>query len=577
MSEINLPHDDLTDAGQQLRPSSEVMILDRMGAMFANRLSFMRILLRRIDRESWRIDPPKLSLDERGHGTAVYSVHGPSRSYSLVAFPQHLDDEARTDRVIAEAWDATFVLYDGVPDDAEIARLSKIVPLQEAARFCSRELVLSRANKSMRMFDFIANTLAKGEQPELSGLMRVGYLMRTTAVYGNGKFGIADRQTLADRPEFAAPFQAEFLTVWLFRSFTIHLVEHLAKVRGGRAAVRLSPEVRRFVGVGNSTGLGMAPFLITHPEMLGRWMRVREVAEMRIRASFAVSERQLSDLRIATDSAMRHLSEWRVEDLAYQERISGATKDLRRFAAWIAPSACSDERGRDGSQSFWNRLCQRVECEVSIDAQQLIKSLIMEVNGPLIDNLETALSLESPTPIQPGTPVENISRILTTQYDWCLDENLDASEARARFWYVSATKLEPRLGEAALDDGRDRALPYDYAHQAQALFREIETRDPNQDVGTLLLERPDLIGIVERVFSVGQEPYAEIRTNLEGADLVPLSLLRCKLALFGATKFDPLSDKWLRVTLFQYAPTVDDPIGLQDAPWQFASAPEVDS
>ena len=75
------------------------------------------------------------------------------------------------------------------------------------------------------------STLASGRQPDAARLMSVGYLMRTTAVYGNGKFGIADRGEIVDRPEMAGPFQAEMLTVWLIRSFTIDLAEHVAARR----------------------------------------------------------------------------------------------------------------------------------------------------------------------------------------------------------------------------------------------------------------------------------------------------------------------------------------------------------
>ena len=108
--------------------------------------------------------------------------------------------------------------------------------------------------------------------------------MRTTAVYGNGKFGIADRDEIADREEFAAPFQAEMLTVWLIRAFTVDLVEHRARALAPATAVRLAPALRRRFGVGNSTGLGMAPFLMRHPLLLHRWMTARETALARVRA-----------------------------------------------------------------------------------------------------------------------------------------------------------------------------------------------------------------------------------------------------------------------------------------------------
>ena len=100
--------------------------------------------------------------------------------------------------------------------------------MQEAGRYTARDLVLARANKSVRLFTSVVAALASGRQPEREALTEVGYLLRTTAVYGNGKFGIADRDEIAARPELAGPFQAEMLTVWLVRAFSFDLVDHVA-------------------------------------------------------------------------------------------------------------------------------------------------------------------------------------------------------------------------------------------------------------------------------------------------------------------------------------------------------------
>ena len=42
------------------------------------------------------------------------------------------------------------------------------------------------------------------------------------------------------------------------------------------------------------------------------------------------------------------------------------------------------------------------------------------------------------------------------------------------------------------------------------------------------------------------------------ADMLPIDMLRCKLAFFGASKFDPKSDRWTRITLCQGAPLFDE-------------------
>ena len=130
----------------------------------------------------------------------------------------------------------------------------------------------------MRLFAHVVDQLAAGHQPDTDKLTATGYLMRTTAVYGNGKFGIADRDKVMGYDGLTGPFQAEMLTVFLIREFTLLLAEHCARQKGGQAAARLALPIRRYIGVGNSTGLGMAPFLVNHPCLIHSWIMAREVA-----------------------------------------------------------------------------------------------------------------------------------------------------------------------------------------------------------------------------------------------------------------------------------------------------------
>ena len=73
--------------------------------------------------------------------------------------------------------------------------------------------------------------LADGRQPAFAKIAEVGYLMRTTAVYGNGKFGIGDFEAVRAGGVFSLPFQAEMLTVYLARLLSFDLVEHIARAR----------------------------------------------------------------------------------------------------------------------------------------------------------------------------------------------------------------------------------------------------------------------------------------------------------------------------------------------------------
>lgn len=152
-----------------------------------------------------------------------------------------------------------------MPDGGDIERLRRNIPRQEAGRVTETEVSVSRTNRSVRLWNHVVTCLAAGTQPDPNEIDKVGYLMRTTAVYGSGKLGAADREALASRPECAAPFQIEMLSVFLTRTYIRDLVQHMADAKGSAASVRLDWDIARRLGIGNSTGLGMASFLTTHP------------------------------------------------------------------------------------------------------------------------------------------------------------------------------------------------------------------------------------------------------------------------------------------------------------------------
>ncbi|MEO1178314.1 MAG: hypothetical protein AAFV87_14450, partial [Pseudomonadota bacterium] len=115
-------------------------------------------------------------------------------------------------------------------------------------------------------------------------------------------------------------------------------------------------------------------------------------------------------------------------------------------------------------------------------------------------------------------------------------------------------KREPRLGERALEAGGELEQPLDVARAAASLWETLRSRPCDENVASLLAEAPEHRRMVRRAQIVAAAPYAEIRDNLIDAEMRPIDMLRCKLAFFGATRFDPRSDRWLRITMFQSAP-----------------------
>ena len=550
-----------------LRSPDMVMRLARMGAGFPTRLSFMRSLIRRMNRERWRIEPTRFELDDDGYGTVVYTAITPERRYSLIGYSQYLEPERRTDRVIAEAWDVTFALFDGEPTAADIARLAEQVPKQEAGRCRPSELVLSRANKSLRLFDYVIGALSEGRQPDPRVLGEVGYLMRTTAVYGNGKFGLGDRLRYADRPELAGPFRAELLSVYLIRCFTLDLVEHVARRRNPGGFVPLDRAIKRSLGIGNATGLGMAPFLISHPLLIHNWFHAREAALARVRALGRATPDAVARFRVCLDRARRHAAEWVVADEIQSARIAALRGDLDTVSQWTA--AWPGDAARP-----WDALYRRAEGTLSTEGEELLVSLILEPHGALIDDLAEGLEVNRDQRLDPIMSVGRLRALVDRHYAWALAVDFDDPAASHYFWYASEEKLEPRRGERRVEPGVDREMPLTMARDAQTLRAVLETAPDDETTAAFVLRHPELRAITRRVQIGARHAYAEIRDNLIGADCRPIDILRSKLAQFGASKYDPKSDLWTRITMYQGAPLAEELDAADADDWCFPVTPE---
>ena len=536
-----------------LRPPEQVMRLSRMGVFHQCRLSFMRQLTRRMQAEAWRFTRPVFEVDARGVGHAVYCAHTPHRTYSLIAFAHDLPADQRSDRVIAEAWDSTFTLFDGVPDAADIARLAENVPLQEAGRITETELSLSRANRSVRLWDHVVSALAEGHQPDGDQIDATGYLMRTTAVYGSGKFGAVDREQIADRPEFMAPFQVEMLSVYLTRTYVRDLVQHMADQKGDARAATLDPALARRLGIGNSTGLGMAPFLLNHPALLHNWMAARETALARVRAVPRATPQDQALFGDLLARSVRSAALWRSEHPVQVEKLAVLRADLDRLTEHVAAFDL-------GRAHPWDHLYRWADTALGEDAQECLASLMPEPYGALVDDLAPSMSAEVTDSfcVDGRMDVATLRAGIEARYGWALAVDWTVPERCARAWYVSAEKLEPRLGERHSEPIEDYEQPLAPGRDIAALHTDLAQAPEVEPVAAFLLRHPHHRYAVRRVQITRDAPYAEIRDNTIDAALLPIDMLRCKLSFFGATHFDPRSDRWVRICLYRDAPYPED-------------------
>ena len=532
----------------ELRDPNTIMKLSRLGSFHQSKLSFLRSFLDEF--KDWEYKKDLFDLDEGGFGTAIYSLKKNDRVYSLVCFANRLNDDERSDRVIATKWDAAFTLHDGVPTKQDVARLKNEVPRQEVGRLSYKELTLSRANKSVRVFDHVVDCLSSGRQPDLNLLNNVGYLYRTTAVYGSGKFGLADRFRIKNRDEINGPFRLEMMLVYLVRQFTFDQVNHVAKHKNPKEAVSLDLNICKNLGIGNSTGLGMAPFIVNHPTLLNNWIFSRETALKKIREIRNIKPEEFNLFKDCVRNSIKNLTTWNTESKYQLKKINSLLKNTKKFLRFI------ESEFKFEIDYPFNQIYLWLEQETCEETIEYIVSIMMEPFDKIVKPLIKHMSSEEDKYFNIPThrTVEELREIVEKRYPDILKIDFNNKKNKKNFWFISKNKEEPRYADRYEENGSDLEQPLAIARDIKKLHEKLTNSKNSITIDKFLINNSDLRHVVRRAFIIEKFPYAEIQDNTIGENVVPIDMLRLKLSFFGALKFDPRSDKWLRICMFQGAP-----------------------
>ncbi|MEO8851056.1 MAG: hypothetical protein ABI360_04930 [Allobranchiibius sp.] len=447
------------------------------------------------------------------------------------------------------------------------------MPLQEQGRADEGTVIWARGNRSARFFDAVVQGLAAGRQPDPTMFGASPYVMRSTAFYSNGKFGLADFERFgADHP-FSVPYRPHFLSAWLMRELGLDMVEHCAKAINPDAAV-LDNQWRRYFGLGNATGLGMVPYVINHPQVLDAWAKLREVPLADVRARVAEpGDADVTRVLELFDRAVTYLRLGGSTDIApfpncavVAEQVATVRELLIEFAAH------GTIRGQLVTRP-WDVLHGAAEA-LSQGCRGAVASILVELTGDLDAMLEAGLSCDERNAVVPTQNVRDLLRLVEEHYDWVRQFDFDAPGEQAYFWFSSENNEEPRRGRRGIDPGEHVEHSTDIARTVTALRTDLACADPDSSIARFLLAHPWHRGGVARVQSVHGLAYGEVHTNLLGEQFLPLNVQRLQLSVYGMENFVPQSTDWLRVTLFVGAPRVSDLAhGTADDDWIFVSAP----
>jgi hypothetical protein len=556
------------------RPPEFLMRPERLGALQPSRLSLSRAFALKILREGWRFHIRRFDIDAEARGTAVYEIVAPTRSFTFCAFSVTPQRGGRTGRIIGRAWDMQGALIEGPPDDAAIEATRRELPKLYQGRATPGTLVWCRSNRSMRAFDSTVEALAAGRQPDMPTLAASCYVMRNTGLDGNGTFGTRSFLAYEDDHPLRGALEAQMLTAVLMREFAADLVECLARHRGGAAAVRLRPDIRRFIGVGNGSALGLMLFVNNHPRLIHAWINAREEA-IALAKALPVGA---GDPRIlALRNAVRRAARFRREDRMMYEGFAASAQvaaELETVAAALEALHATGQVDGKAARYPLAALADGLEGKLHPESVETLLSLMIELVAEQADRLMGDLVVSEELSVEAAMTCGALRDLLQAEHGWALAMDMAAADARRFAWYKSVTAEEPRRGPVDELPPGTYNLGLDIPTLCQALDAELASRPAAQRVSRLLLERPDLRVMVARIQCLHGLPYHAPHANIMGADFTPAQVVRLLNAAFhGIDKTRDFLGRNLRGVLLHGAPTAADIAAGATGPWFYPAEP----
>jgi len=319
-------------------------------------------------------------------------------------------------------------------------------------------------------------------------------------------------------------------------------------------AVKLDKKICKNLGIGNSTGLGMAPFIVNHPTLLNNWVLSREIALKKIREIKTVKKKE-SDLFVdCIKKSLTNITSWNTDSEYQQIKIKNLLKDIKKFIKFIDKSFDFED------EYSFNKIYLWLENEVCEECIEYVVSIMMEPYNEITTPLITQMSSEEDKyfTIPSSRSLMELRNIIEKKYSNILKINFDKKQNTQNFWFISKNKEEPRLADRFEESGSELEQPLAIARDVKKLYEKLLNTTNISTVAEFLSINPELRHIIRRVFIVEKFPYSEIQDNTIGKNIMPIDMLRLKLSFFGALKFDPRSDKWLRICMFQGAPLPDE-------------------
>jgi hypothetical protein len=568
--------DQTTLAGPTMRSESELMRPERLSALCPTPLSFSRSLMRMMIRDRWTITRRVFTVDETGQGDVVYRIDTGSAIFEFVVFSfAPAPPDARTDRIIGQHWDILAALLEGEATPERIEETRRELPKLYAGRAPAGTLVWCRSNRSLRLFEHVVESLAAGHQPDPKTLAEVCYILRNTGLDANGTFGTRSFLSYGDDHPLRIPYHAQMLAAYMMREVGADLAEAIAALRSPDA-VALRPDVRRFIGLGNSSGLGLVLFANNHPRLVARWLELRERCLARAKAARVEPQApEVERLRRLLQRCLRFRSEDRIDYHTFASSDTIAA-DLRLAAELVDEFAEHGTVEGAPAATPWTAICDALADRVDPESLEQLHALLVDIDPEHVDEINPEHVVSELFEYVPDMRLAHLRAILQEQYAWALAVDLEHEGAYRYFWYKSVEAEEPRRGIRGGEvEGFDLGL--DLPGDVQRLDADLAGCPEDMDVAAFLLEHPEHRTAVTRIQGLRGVSYHSVHANAMGDDFVPAHVIRLfNASIYGLDKTRDVEfshNRWVRGVMFHGAPSGAEITAGADPDWAFPPEP----
>jgi hypothetical protein len=569
--------EDASEVVRWLRPEAELLEPLTLRSIPATRLSFSHSLVARMLDQRWGLTRVHAAVDETGSGLVVYRVEAEGVVFHFGAFSHPPGQVDRHGRIAEEEFDFFGALVDGEVDLGRLHREhDEFLTSAWRGRTDSRVYGWTVANRSNRLFEYVTSSLADGRQPDGRRLQAGGgYLVRNAGYYGNGRHGTRAWRSLPPEHPLSFPYHIDLLTLYLWRAVTVDIVEAAAAARSS-SAVPLEVGIQRFLGIGNSSGIGTAAALVRWPAWLSAATYAREYV-----VAHATSRRgprpepEVARLRELLARAESFIRDQPPRQLAHLEQPVQIADALRRTAGLVQELAEDGTVGGVPPERPWAALADAAARDGSREALECLHALLIELFPGVADRMTRFIppAMAVRRELEPEMTLGQLRAALAERFNWALEEDLASPGAREHFWYRSEENGENRRGSRSLDPGNDRENVVDVIESVQQLDERTTGLSADSTIGEFLMEHPALATAVSRVQLAARLPYTEVRANFLSADFLPSDVVRYFLSLLGAERPDPTSVQWVRAVFFQGAPLPADVACGAHQDWTYPGVP----